>query len=108
MLLRGYELLDNAVAGNKFARLEEMRQAGLPVPALFCLSAEAFEVASKRLRDDLPPVPPAADTEAVRAWSIAAASRAAALEVPEDLARAALEQFDHVIGPGSLAAVRAC
>jgi phosphohistidine swiveling domain-containing protein len=108
MLLRGHELLDPAVAGNKFARLEEMRLAGLPVPALFCLSAEAFDVASKRLRDGLPPVPPAGDVEAVRAWSSAAADRAAALEVPEDLALAALEQFDDVIGASSLAAVRAC
>jgi len=50
LLLYGPELADPALVANKFARLEQMRQAGLPVPAFFCLTAAAFDDALELLR----------------------------------------------------------
>ncbi|MEO3814492.1 PEP/pyruvate-binding domain-containing protein [Sphaerisporangium sp. B11E5] len=100
--------LDAAEVGNKFARLASMRAAGFPVPPLYCLPAAAFDHAVEEVRAGLPPLPPAGDHAAIRAWGEDAAARTAGLPVPAGLAEAALAAFDEVIGPGGLAAVRAC
>src|SRR6266545_2789516 len=108
LLVRGDDLLDVAAVGNKFARLEEMRRVELPVPALYCLSALAFDLATGEVRDDLPPVPSGDDADAVRVWSTKAKDAVSGLAVPDHVAAQALEAFDEVIGAGELAAVRAC
>ncbi|MEU5993385.1 PEP/pyruvate-binding domain-containing protein, partial [Spirillospora sp. NPDC047418] len=88
--------------GHKFARLDALRAAGLPVPVLFCLPAGEFDRALGALR--LPPAEavPAAD------WCAAAASALAEAVPDGDLAAALLDAFDERIGPGGMAAVRAC
>ncbi|MFC3980469.1 PEP/pyruvate-binding domain-containing protein [Streptosporangium jomthongense] len=102
------DLHDVTRVGNKFARLESMRLAGLPVPPLYCLPAEAFDLVVGKVRDGLPAVPPLGDAGAVKAWGEAATAEVTRLAVPGELADAALAAFDEVIGPDGLAAVRAC
>jgi pyruvate,water dikinase len=106
MLARGEFLLDAATVGNKFARLESMRLAGFPVPRLFCLPAAAFDLAVAELA--LPAPPTDTDLDDVRSWSLAAAKAVTGLTVPRSVAERALAEFDDVIGPDGLAAVRAC
>ena len=107
-LVHGEDLLDAAEVGNKFARLESMRRAGFPVPPLFCVSAGAFDVATREVHAGLPAAPAVTDADGVRAWSSAAGTAVADLRVPDELAERALAGFDEVVGPGGLAAVRAC
>ncbi|HEY1573868.1 MAG TPA: PEP/pyruvate-binding domain-containing protein [Pseudonocardiaceae bacterium] len=110
MLARGSQLLDPAGVGNKFARLESMRRAGFPVPALFCLTADAFDAAVA----DLGLTAPSAgaqgriDLAAVREWSEAAATAVTSRVVPAEFADRALAEFEELIGADGLAAVRAC
>ncbi|NEA24162.1 hypothetical protein G3I70_16930, partial [Actinomadura bangladeshensis] len=47
--------------GHKFARLEALRAAGLPVPDLFCLPAGEFDRALGALPLPPPAAAPAAD-----------------------------------------------
>uniref|UniRef100_UPI0010416B7D PEP/pyruvate-binding domain-containing protein n=1 Tax=Actinomadura roseirufa TaxID=2094049 RepID=UPI0010416B7D len=90
--------------GNKFARLEELRRAGFPVPEFFCLPAAAFDRALEAVRGDLP-VPEAVPVED---WCAAAAA-ALSGAVPEgDLAARVLAAFDGRFGRDGLAAVRGC
>jgi rifampicin phosphotransferase len=96
------ELADPAVVGHKFARLESMRLAGLPVPPLFAVPVDAFDQAMTGVRL------PAPDGTDVRSWSSAAASALAGLTVPPAVARQVLTRFDALVGPDGLAAVRAC
>ncbi|MDH6108794.1 phosphohistidine swiveling domain-containing protein [Kitasatospora sp. MAP12-15] len=107
-VLTGPGLLDAALTGGKFARLESMRAAGLPVPPLYCLPATAFDTATRAVRAALPPPPDPADPAAVRGWSRAALSAAAGLAAEPALVAQLLTAFDQVIGPEGLAAVRAC
>jgi rifampicin phosphotransferase len=106
--VHGDDLLDPEVMGYKFSRLESMRQSGFPVPALYGLPAAAFDLTTRDLREQLGPVPPYQDTEAVRAWSAKAGAAAASLTVPEPLAGQVLAAFDAMAGPDGLVAVRAC
>ncbi|WP_344206487.1 PEP/pyruvate-binding domain-containing protein [Actinomadura livida] len=90
--------------GHKFARLETLRAAGLPVPDFFCLPAAEFDRALDGVRRGLPPVA----SVPVREWCASAAS-ALAKAVPEgDLAAGLLAAFDERIGADATAAVRAC
>lgn len=107
-LLRGAALLDANAVGHKFARLAELRAAGFPVPDLFALPATAFDRALAPVHALLPPPPAAADPAGIRAWSEQARAAVHALTVSDDVADAAFAAFDEVIGPGGLAAVRAC
>ncbi|TDC12441.1 phosphoenolpyruvate synthase [Actinomadura bangladeshensis] len=88
--------------GHKFARLEALRAAGLPVPDLFCLPAAEFDRALGALPLPPPSAAPAAD------WCASAASALAKAVPGEDLAAGLLAAFDDRIGPGGMAAVRAC
>jgi rifampicin phosphotransferase len=108
VVVHGADLLDANQVGNKFARLESMRRAGFPVPALFCLPALAFDLATRQVRDALPPLPSGDDAEAVRSWSAKAGDAVAGLPMPDQVAAEARAAFDAVIGAGELAAVRAC
>ncbi|MGX7825823.1 PEP/pyruvate-binding domain-containing protein [Actinokineospora sp. 24-640] len=99
LVARGDRLLDPVAVGHKFARLESMRRAGLPVPPLFCLTADAFDAA--KAPGGLPA--PSAD---IRAWSERAAASVGAVGGP--LAREVLAAFDDLVGPDGLVAVRAC
>lgn len=110
MLVREGQLLDPALVGNKFARLESMRRAGFPVPALFCLAADAFDAAIADLGLTAPPTGDGGrvDLTAVREWSEAATTAVTSCAVPADYADRALAEFDELIGVDGLAAVRAC
>lgn len=88
--------------GHKFARLEALRAAGLPVPDLFCLPAGEFDRALGALPLPPPAAAPAAD------WCASAASALAKAVPGGDLAAGLLDAFDDRIGPGGMAAVRAC
>ncbi|WP_346048313.1 PEP/pyruvate-binding domain-containing protein, partial [Actinomadura chokoriensis] len=88
--------------GHKFARLEALRAAGLPVPDLFCLPAGEFDRALGALPLPPPSAAPAAD------WCASAASALAKAVPGGDLAAGLLDAFDDRIGPGGTAAVRAC
>ena len=107
-LVRGAGLLDANVVGHKFACLEAMRRAGIPVPALFAVAAAAFDEVSEDLRAGLPPVPPPDDPMAVRDWAETARRCWADVVVPDELATAILEAFDETMGRSGQAAVRAC
>lgn len=95
-------LLDPTLVGHKFARLEQLRRAGFPVPGLFCLTADEFDRALDAIRAQLPH---AADPET---WCAAAADALAHTLPSHDLAARLLADFDELIGNDGLAAVRAC
>ena len=99
-------LLDPGLVGHKFARLEQLRTAGFPVPGFFCLTAGEFDRALDAVRADLPL--PAAGPEAPEAWCAAAAEALASALPTADLAQHLLAEFDALIGKDELAAVRAC
>jgi len=110
VLVRDKRLLDATVVGHKFARLESMRHAGLPVPPLYGITADAFDLAMAKVRL---PEPPTAENgrwnlDDVRKWSAAAADAVAALTVPRLVAGRALRAFDDLVGADGIAAVRAC
>ncbi|MFG1855845.1 PEP/pyruvate-binding domain-containing protein [Actinomadura geliboluensis] len=88
--------------GLKFARLEALRAAGLPVPDFFCLPAGEFDRALGALDLPLASAAPVAD------WCASAASALAEAVPDGGLAAALLEAFDERIGAGGTAAVRAC
>lgn len=88
--------------GHKFARLETLRAAGLPVPDFFCLPADAFDRALAAL--SLPP----ASALPIADWCASAAS-ALSKAVPDgDVAAGLLDAFDERFGAAGTAAVRAC
>jgi pyruvate,water dikinase len=68
---------DPAEVGYKFSRLEEMRLAGLPVPAFVCLPAGAFDQALAKVR-------PEADDAAE--WCAAAHAALTSAAIPADIA----------------------
>lgn len=111
----GDGLLDPAVVGHKFARLESLRRKGFPVPGLFCLSAGAFDQALDSLRPGLPALPdrrasPDAtpDRDAVEAWCGTAAAALRDAPPSGHSATRLFDAFDRQIGDHGMAAVRAC
>jgi pyruvate,water dikinase len=107
-LLRGPALLDAAAVGHKFARLARLRAEGFAVPDLFALPAAVFDRELGPFRAGLDKPPVAAAPDDVRRWSEQACAAVRALTLSEDLARTVYAAFDDVVGPGELAAVRAC
>ncbi|MEW1604834.1 PEP/pyruvate-binding domain-containing protein [Streptomyces sp. DH-12] len=89
--------------GHKFARLEELRRAGFPVPGFFCLPVDEFDRALEAVGGDLPD-----DRPDPAAWCAAAARSLESAEPAGALAARVLAEFDERIGAGNLAAVRAC
>ncbi|MFC0029918.1 PEP/pyruvate-binding domain-containing protein, partial [Micromonospora chaiyaphumensis] len=102
----GPALAEPTVVGHKFARQQVLREAGFPVPPFFCVPAEEFDRVRSALAE---PVPPAGRWPAeLDGW--AARRRAAVREhgVPDALGRAVLAEFDRLVGPDGLVAVRSC
>lgn len=105
LLLQGPALGDPTRVGHKFARQYEMRRAGLPVPPFFCLDAEAFQ-ASVPAAAGFPG--PAATTEELTAWALAAREQVRDGGVPPHVAEQVLTALDQLAGRDGLVAVRAC
>lgn len=95
-------LTDATAVGHKFARQEELRRAGFPVPGFCCVPATAFDDAVGALLAH----PPAAEADLVD-WAARVSAEIAAIPVDPglagDLVAAATE-----IADGGLLAVRAC
>ncbi|MGW0286606.1 PEP/pyruvate-binding domain-containing protein [Streptomyces sp. NPDC003236] len=96
---------DPVLVGHKFSRQHEMLRAGLPVPAFFALTAEAYTACV--------PVPAGfpgagASTGELTAWARTARDRVRATPLPPGLARQVLAGFDELAGPEGLVAVRGC
>ncbi|MDH2430334.1 PEP/pyruvate-binding domain-containing protein [Sphaerisporangium sp. TRM90804] len=104
--VEGPALADPAQVGNKFARLETMRRAALPVPSFFCLTVAGFDAAMDVIRRDMPPVP--TGDEALARWCKRAEEALRRTAVPPPLAVRILAAYDERIGANQLAAVRAC
>ncbi|MGN9809969.1 PEP/pyruvate-binding domain-containing protein [Micromonospora sp. BQ11] len=103
------EQVEPSSVGHKFARLVELRRAGLRVPDLFCLPATAFDAASRLALADLPAPPrPGAEPEQVAAWCSRAAQALRDLRMPAEWAEEVWAAFDEQFGPTALVAVRAC
>ncbi|MET8912011.1 PEP/pyruvate-binding domain-containing protein [Micromonospora sp. NPDC004551] len=102
----GPALADPTVVGHKFARQQVLREAGFPVPPFFCVPAEEFDRVSSVLAEPVPP----ADRWPAELDGWAARRRAAVREhgVPDELGRAVLAEFDRLVGPDGLVAVRSC
>lgn len=93
------DLHDPAAVGYKFSRLEEMRLAGFPVPALICLPAEAFDLALAKVR-------PEADDPAE--WCATARAALASVAIPADVAAAIDAALSTQFDDAAMFAVRAC
>ncbi|MBO3749901.1 hypothetical protein J5X84_27795 [Streptosporangiaceae bacterium NEAU-GS5] len=91
--------MDPFHVGHKFARLEELRKAGFPVPPLFCVPVAEFDRALEAL--------PRLDGDR-EAWCAAAARALAGATPGEALSRSLLSGFDALVGEDGLVAVRAC
>ena len=115
LLLDGSALGDPVLVGHKFARQHLMREAGLPVPGFFCLTADAFGAHAP----DATGFPGSgASAEELTAWADTARERVRAGGIPEPLAARILAAFDERWGGegesedaqpgGALVAVRAC
>jgi phosphohistidine swiveling domain-containing protein len=106
LLSNGPALGDPVLVGHKFARQHLMREAGLPVPGFFCLTADAFGAHTP----DATGFPgPGASAEELTAWAGTARERVRARGVPGPLAARILAAFDENLGgEGELVAVRAC
>ncbi|WP_394848774.1 hypothetical protein LZC95_15120 [Pendulispora brunnea] len=102
----GPETLDPILVGNKFARLERMRRAGMRVPDLFCIPAAVFDAALALVRVSQPPL--SADPGERQAWCLAMAKGLRELTIPADWAEPLLAAFDTRFGKGARVAVRAC
>ncbi|MCS0634745.1 PEP-utilizing enzyme [Streptomyces sp. LP05-1] len=102
---------DPAQVGQKFARLHRMREAGLPVPPLFCLPASAFREAARPL---LPGIEQAlagidyADPESVEEGAARVRALFLAAPLPAGLTDRISAACDERFEPGALVAVRAC
>ncbi|MFE9451334.1 PEP/pyruvate-binding domain-containing protein [Streptomyces sp. NPDC006739] len=96
---------DPGQVGHKFSRQHVMRRAGLPVPAFFVLTAEAF-TATVPAPEGFPG--PDASTAELADWARAARDRVRAAPLPAGPARRVLAAFDELAGPDGLVAVRGC
>jgi rifampicin phosphotransferase len=105
LVLNGAALSDPTLVGHKFARQHVMRDAGLPVPGFFCLTAEAFQ-GHVPAATGFPG--PGAGTDELAGWALAARDRVRAAGLPAELAERVLAAFDTLAGDGGLVAVRAC
>jgi pyruvate,water dikinase len=103
---------DTALAGGKGANLGEMRQAGLPVPDGFVVTAPAFRYAMEcaGVRQDLmsrfgEAQSKASDPDALEALSSALRATVHGMEMPTDLGDAVLAAY-HQLGSDISVAVR--
>ena len=97
------------IVGGKAANLGELTRAGLPVPAGFCVTTAAYELAAegaelRQILNDLAGTPP---EDTARLVELAAAARDALLAapVPQDLIEAIAEAYRE-LGDGEPVAVR--
>ncbi|MCA1188677.1 hypothetical protein LCD36_19815 [Saccharopolyspora sp. 6T] len=98
-----------AQVGNKFARLAEMRAAGLPVPRFCCLDAAVFRDVAREIGGGIRRELDAIDfTDRASLDAAAKAIRDLFLDVPfpAGVERSVLDAFDATFAPGSLVAVR--
>ncbi|GAA3992874.1 hypothetical protein GCM10022247_10110 [Allokutzneria multivorans] len=99
-------LLDPSVVGHRFARQAALRRQGFGVPAFFCVPATALEDVLTSVLDRLG-VPPPTGYPELLTWSESAGKEIRATGVEEELAAALHAEFDRLVGPGGLVAVRA-
>lgn len=105
LVTHGPRLADPAAVGHKFARQSVLRGEGFPVPEFFCVPAEEFDAAL-----DAACAADAAACSVVDVAVWAQRQRSALLErgVPSGLAARIEAEFDRLVGPSGLVAVRAC
>ncbi|MFX4293274.1 PEP/pyruvate-binding domain-containing protein [Streptomyces bohaiensis] len=108
-ILTGRALADSALTGPKLARQARMREAGLPVPAFFALSARACEEALAphlpRLRRRLAEID-FDDPAAIAAAAAAARELITTAAADPALDAALLAAFDTAFAPDAAVAVR--
>jgi phosphohistidine swiveling domain-containing protein len=98
-----------AIVGGKAGNLGEMSRAGLPVPPGFCITTEAYRLATsddglRRILEDIAATAPT-DTMALRAHAARARTAILAMKMPPEIAAAVSDAY-RALGAAQPVAVR--
>ncbi|MEU4779455.1 PEP/pyruvate-binding domain-containing protein [Micromonospora sp. NPDC023633] len=99
-------LSDPTLVGHKFARQEQLRAAGFPVPGFCCLSVLAFDEATAALMATAPDAD--ADPDQLLDWAKRTADELRAVTLPAEVTAELDAAVAALAAPDHLLAVRAC